>query len=137
MDRSRKILVVEDERGIRSLLWEVLSKEGFEVLLAKDGQESLSQMKDRDFDLVITDIKMPRVNGIKMLKSMKKAGRKEKVIVMSGDPSDFRLLGDDMPCIVSQFQKPFRIHNLVNAVAIATGCVEDVSQVGVRQTAMG
>ena len=68
---------------------------------------------------------------------MKKAGRKEKVIVMSGDPSDFRLLENDMPYIVSQFQKPFRIDNLVNAVAVATGCVDSLSQVGVRQTAMG
>ena len=68
MDRLKKILVVEDERGIRCLLWEVLSKEGFEVLLAKDGQESLSQLEEGSFDLVITDIKMPRVDGIKMLR---------------------------------------------------------------------
>jgi CheY-like chemotaxis protein len=117
---SRKILVVDDESSIRCLLSDILSCKGFEVTEAKDGQESLEQMEKTDFDLVITDIHMPRLDGIAMLEQMDKAGRKEKVIIMTGNPSDQRILLADMPRIVTQLLKPFRISNLLDVVIAAT-----------------
>ncbi len=77
MGASKRILVVDDEKGIRFLLSEALLMEGFEVALARDGQESLERLEMDDFDLVITDINMPRLDGMEMLKKMKKSGRKE------------------------------------------------------------
>ena len=56
MARLINILVTDDEEGIRNLLFDVLSNKGFRVTLAKDGQDSLNQMKRRRFDLLITDI---------------------------------------------------------------------------------
>jgi len=105
---------------IRTLLLEVLSENGFEVSLARDGQESLDQLGTNSFDLVITDIQMPGVDGIEMLKEMKKAHRKEKVIVMSANPSDMGLNEPDMPHVVSRLEKPFRIENFLAAVIAAT-----------------
>lgn len=116
MARSEKILIVEDEKGIRVLLADVLSSEGFEVISVKDGQESLDQMEDSKFDLVITDINMPRLDGIEMLKRMKKAGRKEKVIVITADTLDRRLEDSELPSVLTQLQKPFRIDNFVDVV---------------------
>ena len=116
MARSEKILIVEDEKGIRVLLADVLSSEGFEVISVKDGQESLDQMEDSKFDLVITDINMPRLDGIEMLKRMKKAGRKEKVIVITADTLDRRLEDGELPSVLTQLQKPFRIDNFVEVV---------------------
>ena len=84
MAALKEILVADDEAGIRALLFDVLSKEGFRVTLAKDGKETLDQMKKRRFDLIITDIDMPRLDGIDLLKKMKEKGRREKVIIMSG-----------------------------------------------------
>ena len=95
MPRSKRIMVVDDEIGIRELLFDALSREGFAVTLAKDGKDSLRQMKNRRFDLIITDIDMPHVNGLELLRRMKRAGRKEKVIIMSGNQlkqKDFILL---------------------------------------------
>ena len=86
MARSKKILVVDDELGIRRLLSEVLSNEGFDVHIARDGVESLDELEKHDFDLVVTDIQMPRLDGIEMLRRMNQAGRKEKVIIISGTP---------------------------------------------------
>lgn len=120
MDRSCKILVVDDESGIRGLLSDVLSSEGFEVIEAKDGQESLEQMEKNDFDLVITDIHMPRLDGISMLKRMEKAGRKEKVIIMTSNPSDKTLLSGEISRVVTQLHKPFRIDNFLDVVISAT-----------------
>lgn len=120
MARSCKILVVDDESGIRGLLSDVLSSEGFEVIEAKDGQESLEQMEKNDFDLVITDIHMPRLDGISMLKRMEKAGRKEKVIIMTSNPSDKTMLSRGISCVVTQLHKPFRIDNFLDVVMAAT-----------------
>lgn len=116
MTMPKKILVVDDETGIRYLLWDVLSSNGFEVSMAKDGQESLEQMETDNFDLVITDIQMPRLDGIEMLRRMKKSGRKEKIIIMTGNISDRRLAGRDLPCVVSRLEKPFMMDNFLNTV---------------------
>ncbi len=127
MGASKRILVVDDEKGIRFLLSEALMKEGFEVALARDGQESLERLEMDDFDLVITDINMPRLDGMEMLKKMKKSGRKEKVIVMTGNPYALSLSDKEMPHIVSHLLKPFGVEKLLNAVISAMGGV-DVSQ---------
>ncbi|MFH1953719.1 MAG: response regulator [Pseudomonadota bacterium] len=121
MGRAKKILVVDDEQGIRFLLSEVLLNQGFEVSLARDGQESLDKLEEDHFDLVVTDINMPRLDGVAMLKRMKMTGRTEKVIVMTGDPSDRRLLDKEIPPIVTRLLKPFGLENFLNVVIAATG----------------
>lgn len=127
MDRLKKVLVVDDETGIRYLLSDVLVDKGFEVSMAKDGQESLDQLEVNSFDLIITDIHMPRLDGIEMLKCMKKTGRKEKVIVMTGNPSDQRLQDADIPMVVSRLQKPFKINKFLDVVNAAMANVKAVS----------
>ncbi len=124
MSTSKRILVVDDEKGIRFLLHEALLREGFEVTLASDGQESLEKLQRDNFDLVITDINMPRLDGIEMLKNMKKTGRKEKVIIMTGNLSALRLPDKDLPQIVSQLSKPFMIESLLSAVTAAIELLE-------------
>ena len=131
MGTAKKVLVVDDEKGIRFLLSEVLLNQGFEVSLAKDGQESLDKLEKDRFDLVVTDINMPRLDGVAMLKSMKKTGRSEKVIVMTGNPSDHRLLDPEIPHGVTRLLKPFGIENFLNVVLSAIG--KGVEVVGSKQ----
>jgi CheY-like chemotaxis protein len=119
MEHIKKILVVDDELGIRSLISELLESEGFEVRAAKDGQESLDEMEREDFDLVITDIQMPRLDGLAMLDAMKRAGRKEKIIIMTGSAFAMDLPNEEMPMVVSRLQKPFRMSNLLDVVSAA------------------
>lgn len=120
MKKPIKVLVVDDEKGIRFLLSEVLSNRGFEVSLAEDGQESLEKLEENHFDLVITDINMPRLDGVSMLKRMRKTGREEKIIIMTGNPSDQRLLDEDMPQVVTHLHKPFGIEKFLDVVIAAT-----------------
>ena len=119
MARLKKILVVDDEAGIRNLLFDVLSDQGFNVALAKNGQESLEQMENCRFDLIITDISMPRVNGIELLRRMKEAGRKERIIIMTGKPLSERVLDGDIPPVITQLRKPFHITNFLDVVSSA------------------
>ena len=116
MMEAKKILVVDDERGIRILLSEVLSSRGFQVSLARDGMESLKKMENDHFDLVVTDINMPRLDGIGMLKTMKENGRTEKVIIMTGNASDTRLEDPEMYRVESQLYKPFGMAAFLSTV---------------------
>jgi len=120
MGPAKKVLVVDDEKGMRFLLSEVLNNQGFEVSVASDGQESLDKLEKDRFDLVVTDIHMPRLDGIAMLKRMKWSGRNEKVIIMTGDPSDQRLLCDDIPNLVTRLFKPFGMETFLSVVLSAT-----------------
>ncbi|HOP47052.1 MAG TPA: response regulator [Desulfobacteraceae bacterium] len=116
MVKAKKILVVDDEKGIRFLLLDFLSSEGFDVRVAKDGQESLEILERSNFDLVITDINMPGMDGISMLKTMKKAGRKEKVILMSASPFDEKNLEPEIPSVAKHLHKPFKLDDFLGVV---------------------
>lgn len=110
-----KIMIVDDEAGIRELMSEALSEKGFDVTSAKDGRETLMHLNKNSFDLLITDISMPCLDGIELLKKMKKEGRREKVIIMTGSYVDCSEI-KDIPFIYSQLIKPFRMNELVRVV---------------------
>jgi len=78
-----KILVVDDEEGARELFQTILSGEGYEVTLANDGHTALNLLKTDPFDLVITDIKMPVMDGIQLLQEIRKSGSKTDVIMVT------------------------------------------------------
>jgi DNA-binding NtrC family response regulator len=114
---ASKIMIVDDETGIRELLSEALSEKGFNVTSAKDGRESLEYMKKNAFDLLITDINMPRISGIELLKRMKTAGRREKVVVMTGGSFDLSVLANDIPFVYFQLRKPFKMDDFLKVVS--------------------
>jgi DNA-binding NtrC family response regulator len=114
---ASRIMVVDDEPGIRELLAEVLLEKGFDVTSARDGQESLQFLKKSKFDLLITDINMPNLNGIELLKEMKTAGRKEKIVIMTGSPVDRSVVSGDVPRVYFQLIKPFKIKEFLQVVS--------------------
>lgn len=68
----KKILLIEDDPNIQQLYQEVLQREGFEVVLAKDGSNGLAQVRQSLFDLVILDIMLPgSMNGFDVLEEMR------------------------------------------------------------------
>ena len=78
-----KILLVEDDKFIRDSFSERLRSDKYEVNSTKNGGEAIDKITVNNFDVVITDIGMPRVNGIEVLKFTKKNKPKTKVIMMS------------------------------------------------------
>jgi two-component system response regulator (stage 0 sporulation protein F) len=78
-----KILVVDDEEGAQELFNIILTDEGYEVFLANCGEEALVLLKENAFNLVITDIKMPRMDGLQLLQEIRKAGCKADVIMVT------------------------------------------------------
>lgn len=66
-----KILIIDDERGIRNTLREILADEGYEVDVAENGKQGLEMAQAKAYDLIFTDIKMPEMDGIEVLKALK------------------------------------------------------------------
>ena len=81
-----KLLIIDDERGIRNTLREILADEGFEVDVAENGKQGLEMAQAKAYDLIFTDIKMPEMDGIELLTALKSGEEviETPVVMISG-----------------------------------------------------
>ena len=79
-----EILIIDDEKAIRKALTEILSAEGYKTDEAGDGEEGLKKFKERTYDVVLCDIKMPKLDGIEFLQKAGEANSDVPVIMISG-----------------------------------------------------
>lgn len=81
-----KILIIDDERGIRNTLREILADEGYEVDVAENGKQGLEMAQAKAYDLIFTDIKMPEMDGIELLSALKSGEEaiETPVVMISG-----------------------------------------------------
>ena len=82
----RKILIIEDEAAIRRVLTKILSEESesYQVEDAEDGLAGLEKIKNNDYDLILCDIKMPKMDGVEVLEAVKKIKPEIPVVMISG-----------------------------------------------------
>ena len=80
---AERILIVDDEDGMRRLLGRVLTREGYDVTTVGSGADALRQVSRERFDLVVTDIKMPEMDGLELLKELKDYEPSLPIIVMT------------------------------------------------------
>jgi DNA-binding NtrC family response regulator len=78
------ILIIDDERSIRNVLKDILGNEGFKVDEASDGEEGLQKFKQNVYDLILCDIKMPKLDGLEFLDAVVAANSETPVIMISG-----------------------------------------------------
>ena len=116
MEKAKNILVVDDEPGIRNLLEGVLIDRGLTVSMAQDGLDAWNQMKDQCFDLLVTDIDMPLLDGLELMKKMKESRRKEKILVMTGRCLDQEDFGHEFPEVYCLLRKPFQLGFFIETV---------------------
>lgn len=81
--KSKKILIVEDERAMAKVMELKLSKEGFNLEVVYDGEEAIKRINKEKFDLVISDLIMPKTDGFAVLEYIKRKKLKTKVVVVS------------------------------------------------------
>jgi len=113
---QKSILIVDDEEIIREFLIEVLG-EDYQVTIACDGDEAIEKIKARKFDLIITDLKMPRVSGEEVVKFARQQNSEYQVVVISGYSTLFSV-SDSAKCGACAFlSKPFSISDLMKTVA--------------------
>jgi len=112
MKNNISVLIVDDEEMMRNLLEKILSREGYKIKTAEDGLTALEMQREEPSDIIITDMKMPRMNGFELLKEIKKDFPKTGTIIMTafGDTytvKDALLLGAD-----EYITKPFKSYEL-------------------------
>lgn len=78
------ILIIDDEKAIRKTLTEILSFEGYKIEEAADGEEGLKKFKEKNYDLVLCDIKMPKLDGIEFLQKAGEFNPDTPIIMISG-----------------------------------------------------
>jgi len=115
---KKSILIVDDEEIIRNFLSEVLG-EKYDVSLASDGDEAIEQIKKRRFDLIITDLKMPRVPGEEVVKFAQQQDPTSRVIVISGFSSLYMVSQSINNGACAFLSKPFSIKELKETVTDA------------------
>lgn len=80
---AKRILVVDDEENARVALSKILSREGYEVASAGNGYEALNYLRNRDVELIITDINMPEMNGLVFLRELSRRHPASNVIMIT------------------------------------------------------
>ena len=114
---NQSILIVDDEEIIRDFLSEVL--EEYDISMACDGDEAIEKLKKRPFDLVITDLRMPKVPGEEVVKAARELHPNAKVIVISGYSSLYTVSQSVSHGACAFLSKPFSIKELMQTVSSA------------------
>lgn len=123
-----KILVVDDEANIRNVIKEYAEFEGYEVEEAVDGMEAVSKCKDEDFDIVIMDVMMPRLDGFSAIKEIRKT-KNIPVLMLSARGEEYdKLFGFEIG-IDDYVVKPFSPKEVMARVAAITSRVKKVNDV--------
>ena len=122
---SERILIIEDETAIRSILSELLADAGYSIETAGDGLEGITKFREKPFDLILLDIMMPKIDGFTMVRHIRKTDRQIPVLFLSARSAandvveGFELGGNDY------LKKPFgmaeliiRIKALLNKISV-------------------
>jgi two-component system, NtrC family, response regulator AtoC len=113
MGALRSILVVDDEASIRHVLTLVLSEHGFEVRAVSDGEEALKELQARAYDVMISDVRMPKLDGMALLKQALVLQPELTVLVMSAYGSKDQALEAVGAGAYDFIQKPFKPEEIV------------------------
>ena len=111
-----KILVVDDDRGTRHILQRLLTADGYETAVAKDGLDALRALERQQFDLLLLDVWMPRLNGLELLAKLRTRQTKPRVVVMTSDDAPQTLLETVRENAFRYVHKPVEPSVLLNTV---------------------
>jgi len=111
-----RILIIDDEEGVRELLRDILTEASHEVEVARDGKEGITLFREREYDMVFTDLAMPMMSGWEVAEKVKSINKKVPIALITGwnvslDESE---LNDKRINLV--IQKPFKMEQILNLV---------------------
>lgn len=119
--KRAKILVVDDERSMREFLEIMLTKEGYEVIIANDGEQACEILDKEVFDLVITDIRMKNINGIGVLKKAKDVNPGAIVVLISAFATAETAVEAMKEGAYDYIPKPFKVNDFKRIINDALG----------------
>lgn len=116
MINKASILIVDDEKDLIEVLSSTLTKRGYETVITPDPVKALDYLKERKFDLLITDINMPGLDGVELIRYAIQINPRQRVVVVTGFPTPelqtqiFRM--GALRCII----KPFRVNRFMEVI---------------------
>lgn len=115
------VLVVDDDAAVRELLAKALTGAGYQVDLAVDGPSALVRLGEKAYDLMITDLKMPGLDGLSVIREARRTCPSLPVIVITGYSSEATAIEAIDLGVAGYLTKPFRVPRILAAAARALG----------------
>ena len=127
---KKKALVIDDEQIVLDSVSTLLRDEGFEVDVSLDGRQGLDWAIERKYDVVLTDIRMPDIGGMKVLRDVKRINPTLPVIMITGYASIESAVQAMRLGAAEYIEKPFEPEQLLEAVSRALGISKEVEEQG-------
>jgi len=113
---SARVLVVDDEKVIREILSEFLTMEGYMVRSVEDGERALSELRLRPYDMVISDLKMPKLSGLQLLEQITEDGLDVLTVIMTGFGTVETAIQAMKRGAYDYILKPFKVEEVIHVV---------------------
>ncbi|KAA3637689.1 MAG: response regulator [Calditrichaeota bacterium] len=113
---ERSILVVDDELLIRDLLYDFFKDQGWDISITDNGKRALELLKSKEFDLLLTDIKMPEMDGLDLASKVKMSHPDLPIMLMTGYPSVESAVTGLRNKVEDYIIKPFNINQLFKSI---------------------
>jgi DNA-binding response OmpR family regulator len=113
-----RIVVIEDDKAILDATLRILKSAGFDVLTAERGEPGLELWREHGADLLIADLRLPDIDGIAVVRQVRRESPRQAILTISGDPTNYARLRREIPGLapVGFLQKPFARTELLSAV---------------------
>src|ERR671933_1600397 len=119
LDRPPRILLVDDEQSVQTLLSYPLRKDGYDVVQAADGREALARFREQPFDLVVLDLMLPRMDGLEVCRRLRARGETVPIIMLTAKSEEIdKVLGLELGAD-DYITKPFSMREFRSRVKAA------------------
>ena len=120
LERPR-VLVVDDEEPVRDLISKTLTMADYEVNTAADGQSALEAIKGTDYDLLITDLRMPGMDGLTVIRQARRMSPSLPIVIITGYSTEASAIEAINLGVSGYLTKPFRLPRILSVAARALG----------------
>jgi CheY-like chemotaxis protein len=121
MGRKDRVMVVEDDRDARETLAMALAQSGYAVDIVEDGRQALGRLGAWPADVLVSDVNMPQMDGLELIRTMRATGRTQPVVLITGgelDQMKKAVASGASACL----QKPMSLDELIWAIECALAC---------------
>jgi DNA-binding NtrC family response regulator len=119
--QKMKVLIVEDEAVVRESLRDWLTDDGYDVDVAGDGEEALSKIKEEGFGVIILDLRLPGIDGLKVFEEAREYRPETKGVIITAYPSQETLEEAKKAGLLNYLTKPFKVDELEKIISAALG----------------
>jgi CheY-like chemotaxis protein len=127
---NRWVLVVDDNDCVRELVSSIVALQGYRVVQASDGAEALDLFSQRGFDLILTDLQMPRMDGLSLASKIKDDSPSTPIVLITGSMRDWvEKLVQERP-VDRVLYKPFRVEEILETIMAFMGVRDPVVESG-------